>query len=335
MSKKKSYVTEKLAINDLKFYYGIPHSHTAFSTGQGTPIDAFEHARHNGLDFLVISDHNNYLIKKVRIKGSEFTKWDASKLISIKYNKKHENFLPVIGFESKTSSFGDMNIINPNNFFTGNVSNIQLLILWMLNNPNSFVTINHPHKQIQHLDYNPILNRIITSIEVGNGSYPNHYVRYEKYYYYMLDCGWKLGAINSQDNHRINFGDSENLTCFISSSLNYSSFINAFRKRRTYSTESRTLKMYFTINNYFMGDILSKNQEELTFNIYASDINRKIIEIHIISNGGKVIKRINDLTLNKIKYIYKHIPEANEKWYVIKIILENNKMAISSPIFRQ
>lgn len=335
MSKKKSYVTEKLAINDLKFYYGIPHSHTAFSTGQGTPIDAFEHARHNGLDFLVISDHNNYLIKKVRIKGSEFTKWDASKLISIKYNKKHENFLPVIGFESKTSSFGDMNIINPNNFFTGNVSNIQLLILWMLNNPNSFVTINHPHKQIQHLDYNPILNRIITSIEVGNGSYPNHYVRYEKYYYYMLDCGWKLGAINSQDNHRINFGDSENLTCFISSSLNYSSFINAFRKRRTYSTESRTLKMYFTINNYFMGDILSKNEEELTFNIYASDINRKIIEIHIISNGGKVIKRINDLTLNKIKYIYKHIPEANEKWYVIKIILENNKMAISSPIFRQ
>lgn len=335
MSKKKSDKTDELNLDNLKFYYGIPHSHTAFSTGAGTPIDAFEYARHNGLDFLVITDHNNYLIKKVRIKGTEFSKWDASKLISIKYNKKHENFLSVIGFESKTSSFGDMNIINPKNFFTGNVSNMQLLILWMLNNPDSFVTINHPHKQIQYLDYNPILNRIITSIEVGNGSYPNHYVRYEKYYYYMLDCGWKLSAINGQDNHRINFGDSENLTCFLSSSLTYNSLVTAFRKRRTYSTESRTLKMYFSINNAFMGDIISKNESELTFNIFASDINCKIFEIHIISSGGKIIKRINDLNLNKIKYIYKHIPSDNEKWYIIKIILENNKVAISSPIFRQ
>ncbi len=334
MSRKKIDIHELNSAN-MKYYYGIPHSHTAFSTGQGTPIDAYEHARHNGLDFLIITDHNNYLIKKVKIKGTPFTKWDASQYISTKYRKKHENFLSLVGFESKTSSFGDMNIINSNTFFTGNINNIQLLFLWMLNNPNAFVTINHPHKEIQHLEYNPILNKLITSIEVGNGSYPNHYIRYEKYYYYMLDSKWKLGAVNGADNHRINFGDSENLTCFISDSLTPYSLVNAFRLRRTFSTESRTLKMHFFINKTFMGSIISEKETPLTFKIFASDTNYKISEINIITNNGHIIARISDLNLNKIKYLYKHIPSNNETWYIIKIILENDKTAISSPIFRE
>ena len=61
-----------------------------------------------------------------------------------------------------------MNIINSSRFFTGTVNNMQLLILWMLNNPTAFISINHPHKQIENLEYNPILNKLITSIEVGN-----------------------------------------------------------------------------------------------------------------------------------------------------------------------
>lgn len=334
LSKKKSDV-QQINYSNLKYYYGIPHCHTRFSTGQGTPIDAYEHARHNGLDFLIITDHNNYLIKKVKMKNNIYTRWDASQYISVKYRKKHDNFLSLIGFESKTNAFGDMNIVNSKTFFTGNISNIQFLLLWMLNNPNAFVTINHPHKEIQHLEYNPILNKLITSIEVGNGSPPNHYVRYEKYYYYMLDCGWKLGAINGADNHRIDFGDSENLTCFISSSLSPDSLVYAFRNRRTYSTESRTLKMYFTINGNFMGSIISVKDVPLMFNISISDTNYKIKEIQIITNNVHIITHIKDLNLHKIKYIYKHIPSDSERWYVIKAILENDKTAISSPIFRK
>ncbi|EKQ53838.1 MULTISPECIES: histidinol-phosphatase [unclassified Clostridium] len=334
MGKKRSPRTN-FNIDELNFYYGIPHAHCGFSTGRGTPIEAFDYARHNGLDFLILTDHNNYLAKTVRLKGSELSKWDASKYLAARYNKKHENFLALIGFESKTDPYGDINVVNSNRFFTGTVNNMQLLVLWMLNNPNSFISINHPHKAIEYLEYNPIINKLITSVEVGNGSSPNKYLRYEKHYYNLLDKNWKLGAINSQDNHRLNFGDDENLTCIIADELSTTSLIDAFRNRRTYSTESRTLIMYFTINNDFMGDILSLENDNLQFTIFAHDPLHKISEIHIISSGGTVIKKISDLNLNKVKYLYNHDSNENELWYIIKVILDNNKIAISSPIFKE
>jgi hypothetical protein len=331
---KKKSSKNNLNIDDLNFYYGIPHAHCSFSTGQGTPIEAFDYARHNGLDFLILTDHNNYLTKTVQLKGNELSKWDTMRYLAARYNKKHENFLALIGFESKTNPFGDINVVNPNRFFTGAVNNLQLLILWMLNNPNAFISINHPHKTINHLEHNPILNKIITSIEVGNGSYPNKYLRYEKYYYHLLDKKWKLGAINGQDNHRLNFGDDENLTCIIAEELTPASLVDAFRNRHTYSTESRSLNMYFTIDNYFMGDIIPMQSENLKFSIFAHDPIHKISEIDIISSGGSTIKKISNLNLNKVKYLYSHEALENELWYIIKITLDNNKIAISSPIFR-
>jgi hypothetical protein len=333
LGKKKS-TKININIDDLNFYYGIPHAHCSFSTGRGTPIEAFDYARHAGLDFLILTDHNNYLTKTVQIKGNELSKWDAAKYIATRYNKKHENFLALIGFESKTNPFGDINVVNSNRFFTGTVNNMQLLVLWMLNNPTAFVSINHPHKVIEHLEYNPILNKLITSIEVGNGSSPNKYLRYEKYYYYLLDNGWKLGAINGQDNHKLNFGDDENLTCIVADELTSNSLVAAFRNRRTYSTESKSLTMYFTINNKLMGDTIPLDGNELQFLIFAHDPIHKILEIDIISIGGTIIKKISDLNLNKVKYLYNHDPLQNEVWYIIKIKLDNNKIAISSPIFR-
>lgn len=334
MGKKKS-IKNNLNIDDFKFYYGIPHAHCGFSTGVGTPIEAFDHARHNGLNFLILTDHNNYLTETLSVKGSKLSKWDTAKYLSARYNKKHDNFLSIIGFESKTTSFGDINIINSIRFFTGTVNNFQLLVLWMLNNPKSFISINHPHKTIEHLDFNPLLNKLITCIEVGNGSYKKKYSRYEKYYYTLLDKGWKLGAINSQDNHKMDFGDEDNLTCVIASELTTTSLIDAFRNRRTYSTESRTLTMYFSINDGFMGDVIPFESEKLQFSIYANDQVNKILELDIISTNGTIIKKISNLNLNKVKYLYMHEPLINEKWYLIRVHLEHNKIALSSPIFRE
>ena len=316
-----------------KYYYGIPHCHTAYSTGRGTPLDAFEYGKENDLDFMIITDHNSFLEKTISIQGKEISRWISTKNIVEKFRKKNENFLPLIGFETKTSPYGDFNIINPSTFFTGVVRNLNLLLFWMMNNPDSFITINHPHRSITLLDYNEYLNKLITSIEVGNGIYPNKYIRYDKYYYALLDKGWRLGAINGQDNHRINFGDSENLTVIISQELSRTSLIKAFRERRTFSTESKTLRMFFKINDFFMGDEITDSPKKLRFMIFAEDLKRKILSIEILSNGGKTIKKISNINLNSIKYIYEQEINEKESWYVIKINEEGNRIAISSPIF--
>ena len=129
------------------------------------------------------------------------------------------------------------------------------------------------------------------------------------------------------------FGDSENLTVIIAQELSKASLIKAFRERRTFSTESRSLKMFFKINDYFMGDEITKPLKKLRFIIFAEDLKRKIFSIEILSNGGKTIKKLSDINLNSIKYIYEQEVNEKENWYVIKINEEGNRIAISSPIF--
>ncbi len=314
-----------------KFFYGIPHAHTIYSTGRGTPINAYEYALNKGLDFLIITDHNSCLNKNIDINNKTLSKWSSSKYMCDKFNRKNDNFLSMIGFETK-SSYGDMNIINPNTFFKGTITDLRLIILWMLNNPNSIITLNHPHKNILKLKYNEMLNKIITSIEVGNGSYLEKYTRHDIYYYKLLDMGWKLGAINGQDNHRINFGDYDNLTAVVTKELNKQSLINAFRNRTTYSTESRTLKFFFTINKFMMGSEIERN-DKLNFNIFAEDSINKIKDMEIVTNNNKIIKEISNINLHSVKYMYEHKPSDNETWYIIRIRQNNNRLAISSPIF--
>lgn len=334
MSRNK-YKNTKISdfdVNKIKYYYGIPHCHSEFSTGRGTPMQLYEYAIKCKLDFLFITDHNVYLNESTKIKDSTVTKWSATNIYASKAKRSVDNFLPIVGFECKTT-FGDLNIINSSNFFTGSVKDFRILALWMLNNSDSFISINHPHKNITNLVFNEVYNKLITSIEVCNGNPASKYTRHEKYYYSLLDEGWKLGAINGQDNHKINFNDSENLTVYIGNELNKWSLIDAFRNHRTYSTESRFLKFHFFINEGFMGDTLVMKTDKLKFSIFVEDIKYKIKQIDVLSNGGTVIKSIENINLNNIKYLYEHIPSQKENWYVIRILQEQGKIAVSSPIF--
>lgn len=337
MSKSKSKSKHKNKIifdqNKLKYYYGIPHCHSSYSTGKGTPLDLYEFAIKCGLDFLFVTDHNDFLANKTIVKERSFTKWEATNYFSNKIRKNEEDFLPIVGFECRSISFGDFNVINPSNFFTGTVKDLRLLTLWMLNNSQAFIIINHPHKEIGKIQYNEVFNKIITSIEVYNGNPASKYTKHEKYYYQLLDKGWKLGAVNGQDNHRINFDQSDNLTAYIANDLSRNSLIDAFRSHRTYSTESRFLKLHFSIDETFMGDTLSIYSSKVKFSIFTEDIRYKIKEIQIISNGGTIIKKIEDINLNSIKYIYEHQSLNSETWYVIRVLQDENKTAVSSPIF--
>jgi hypothetical protein len=333
LGRKRSKDIRSFDKSNIRYYYGIPHCHTEYSTGKGSPMEAYEYAYKAGLNFMFITDHNSYLSDKVYIKDNNHSKFQGTKIYASRMRKKYSDFLPLVGFESKTSLYGDLNIINSNNFFTGTIKDLKILTLWMLNNPDAFISLNHPHKNIKNLPYNEFLNRLITSIEVGNGNLDGKYTRHDKYYYSLLDSGWMLGAINGQDNHKINFGDSENLTVCICNSLSSNNIISAFRERRTYSTESRYLRFYFTINDEFMGEEINISSTKLRFMISAEDIKYKIREIQIISNNGKVIRSIENINLNSIKYLYEHKNEKNETWYIIKIIEDDNKVAFSSPIF--
>jgi len=329
LGRKKSKDIDNFDKSNIKYYYGIANYDTVYSTGKVTPIDAYEYAYKLGLNFMFTTDHNSYLSDEVYIKESKYSKFQGSKIYASRIRKKYTDFIPLVGFKCSTNQYGDINIINTNNFFTNIIGDFKILALWMLNNIDAFITFNYINKNNKLLPYNEVLNKIITSVEVNN-----KIPKSDKYYYNFLDLGWMLGAISKYSiNNTLNLGESENLTVCICNNLSTSNIISAFRERRTYSTESRYLKFYFTINDEFMGEEVFISSSKIRFMIFAEDMKYKIKELQIISNNGKVIRAIENINLNSIKYLYEHRKENNESWYIIKIIEDDNRVAFSSPIF--
>lgn len=319
--------------SNLKFYYGISSYPTNYSTGKVSPMEAYEYAYKSGLNFMFLTDYNYCLSEEVYIKENIHSKFQGLRIYASRMRKKYIDFLPIVGFKCKTSLFGDFNIINTNTFFNSEVRDLKILLLWMLNNPDSFISVTHPHRNKKIIPYNEILNKVITSIEVGGYSSDIQNTNYDKYYFNLLDEGWLLGAINGENTDKLNISNSENLTVCICNNLSTDNIISSFRERRTYSTESRFLKFYFTINDEFMGEKLYSPTDKLRFMIFAEDMKYKIREIQIITNKGKILRAIENINLNSIKYLYEHKKDDCETWYIIKLIQDDNKTTYSSPIF--
>lgn len=259
---------------------------------------------------------------------------DQSKKKTLKhFNKNDKYFLGIQGFEIKIKSIGDLNIINSKNHVKGSIKDLDKLLTW-LQRENCICIINHPGDSIERLKNHYELNQYIPLIEVGNGSSPYKYTRYFKHYFKLLDAGWKLGAVNGQDNHLANWGNSSNLTVVLSEKLSCRHILEGMKKRRTYSTESRTLKLVYKINDTWMGSTLQcKASEYLNFHLYIEDIEVPLEKVQIISMGGKVVKEFICNKSHKLKYEFKIPASHEENWYVIKVIQADNKLALSSPIF--
>ncbi|MCY6355783.1 CehA/McbA family metallohydrolase [Clostridium sp. ZS2-4] len=313
------------------FYYGIPHAHTSYSTGKGTPSEAFKYSLDKNLDFLIITDHSSSLQKSFKDKKGCKSKWKLTEDQSRNFNNKNNNFLALRGFEVSSNRYGHFNVLGSKNCFNYKIKNFDNFASWLNKEGNPIVSINHPHKYIDSFNYSIHLDKFINFIEILNGSTPDKYVNGEKYYYKLLDKGWHIGALNGQDNHKANWGDSDNLTVVISKSLKEKDFMEALKNRRAYSTQTRTLKLIVKANDYWMGSILPLDKK-ITFTIKAEDKKNPIKRIELISNGAEILKSKNFSKKNKIKLNF-YMPFKKGKWYVIKIIHENGLFGISSAFF--
>ncbi|MDF2882240.1 MAG: hypothetical protein K0R54_2797 [Clostridiaceae bacterium] len=314
------------------YYFGIPHAHTCYSTGHGTPTDAYEYARGKKLDFLIVTDHCSRLNKSM---GKEhITRWDKVIKESEDINKSHKRFLALAGFEISIKRCGDFNVINTQEIINRKINNINEFYSWLKDKKGALVLINHPDDSIENFENNDSLRQVVNLIEVGNGCAPYKYTRKDKYYFNLLDKGWRIGAINGQDNHLKNWGDSDNLTAIVSYSLKNRDIIEALKSMRTYSTESRTLKLSFKCNDKWMGSTLNVHSEQLlNIEIKASDRINGINELQIISCNNEIVKSYKCRGEHKVKWNIDLQNDNSKNWYVVKVIEDNSKQAISSPIF--
>ncbi len=322
------FIIEKEALYNI--YYGIPHCHTNYSTGKGSPAEACKTALKNKLDFIFITDHIAYLNKNITYKSKTKRKWDILIKTCEKSSIKNK-FLALPGYEVKVKGQGHFNVIFIDTLKNNHCKNLKALAKY-LENENCIISINHPSKNVVKFNNSKELENTVNLIEVGNGSPPFKYKRYDKTYFNLLDKGWHLAAINGQDNHNKNWGNTDNLTAVITDDLNKASLYTAFKKRQIYSTESRSLKLLVKANNHLMGSKISLGKSStINFKIKGEDPLNKIYKIQLISNQGEIIKE-KIYNKNNIDWNFK-VESCKNSWYVVRIILDSDKRALSSAIF--
>jgi hypothetical protein len=329
-------------LEDYVFSYGIPHSHTSFSDGTGTPAEAYERARTNGLNFLIVTDHQGKLVngksnydRSILISGSKHPKWEMLKLEASSINKRYDNFIALCGFELSTKFWGHINIINSESIIERKPYDLKELYEWLCKEEDILLSINHPYRSPRTLPFSHNFDNFVNLYEVGNGSTTRVYNRAEQNYYSALDDGWHIAAINGQDNHSDDWGDSSNVTAVVCSELTPGALIDGIKLRRVYSTESRTLKLIVKFNNFWMGSILNlKSDDIIRAHILAEDLENPIEKLHLISNGGKILVE-KDFNNKKCEWNFDLNINSEYSWYVVKVIHSDGKIAISSAIFVQ
>lgn len=257
-----------------------------------------------------------------------------------------KKFLGLYGFEmtypyNVDNPIGHINIFNSKGFITekhGDMMNLDNFYNYIYNQENLIGQFNHPGEKFgnfNNLEYSSKGDAIISLLEVRNGYNSDDSKNIKSYdmYQLALDKGWHVAPTCNQDNHRVNFGiANEFRTVVLCSELTKDALYDALKNMRVYASEDKNLKVDYTINNLPMGSKITKCSR-LNFYISAvdNDKNDKIKEIQVISNKGKIVKSKNfDSNIARLEFSMK---SNKNSFYYVKIIQDNEKTSVTSPIW--
>lgn len=334
-------------LTDPLFIRGVPHSHTSYSDGAGTPTEAYEFALNIGIDYLFVTDHSNWLDGDLyhpdrnQYLETEGSQWWSTRIEAEEFNLLHDDvFTALRGFEMTFQDVGHINVYATTNYVERNtMSSLFEFYQWMMDvyeeeDGKIFAAFNHPNwpsDSFNNLAYVPELDKIIQLIEVANGAPPYSYVRAEGHYIKALDQGWHVGAVNSQDNHARNWGAPDNLTGLVVTDNTAEAIYEAMRARRTYATETRRLELTFKANDFWMGSVVCA--EVLDFEVELFDPDVAIEKVEVITNGGAVLDTLEVGGQNHVQWVFSHVPGPGRQWYYVRVTHVNGALAWSSPIF--
>lgn len=250
-------------------YFGYLHSHTGYSDGQGTPDQAYRHARdQGGMDFFAVSDHSELLS----------TWWFNNEWAKIRSaadaHYQPGSYVTLWGFEYSNPLLGHALVLNTSDF-TSAFTSLLLgdLYGWIRRRPAGFATFNHPGNyddlgtEFYHLAVidEGVVPQVL-GIELWNGAdgfdrfyYDNQWNDSEVSY---LDIGnrngWFLGALGGQDNHVPDWGTKNQFrTAVLAKGLTREELIEAYRARRFYATEDKDLHLDVRCAGFPMGSRLA------------------------------------------------------------------------------
>lgn len=232
----------------MNLYSGELHAHTSDSDGSGTIEEAYAYARDVAkLDFFSVTDHSNSFKNEI-YQGNHQTNADS-------YNDPG-TFVALYGYEqtySATTYYGHLNTINYGSLTTRS-SLLRDYYSTMTTDENSIVMFNHPGYRwgnfCEYEFWSEEFDKVVNLTEIKGKSYDTEYAL-------SLTKGWHVSPLYNEDNHSPNWGNAYEYCGYaLAPSLTRQNIVEAFQKNRTYTTTDKTLKIYYKINDEWMGSRL-------------------------------------------------------------------------------
>ncbi len=308
---------------NMNCYRGEVHTHTAESDGMGTPLEAMISARDAaGMDFFAVTEHSSYLIDD---------KYREQIKLANRLNSPGK-FAALYGWEMTWSHpnglWGHMNLIgckdvilNKDDFSLG------MFYEW-IEKHGGVGMFNHPGYSWGNFnEYKipaEISNRNVALAEIKGPAY-------EREYQHMLKKGYRVSPVYNEDNHAGTWGIANDWFGFaLAPYLSRENILDAFRKRRTYSTSDKTLKLKYSINGKWMGEEIDYSDNLSVKVELSTDLETGIGRIQLIGIGGIVVSEIN-AGLRR-QYNWEFTVPAEYPYYYVRIV-GKDKFTVTSPIW--
>jgi hypothetical protein len=223
------------------------------------------------------------------------------------------SFVALSGFEMTWSNkeYGHINTYNTPGYVSRNDPyfnlagglGLQRYYAEIANYQESISQLNHPGTTFGDFSdfayYSAATDKVLNLIEVGNGDGTNKqlnagYWRSDAYYDRALELGWHVAPTNNQDNHRANWGVSnDHRTVILAAELTRDGVLEALQNRRVYASEDKNADVLFFVDEQPMGTIMSATPDTLHFDIDIAEHDENIGQVSVIAKGGQIVRSEN------------------------------------------
>lgn len=306
----------------MRLFTGQVHSHTRYSDGTGSPLDAMTYARDVGkVDFFSVSDHCFMTAKD----GMEGRRARADEL------NENGKFATLFGFEMTwlTDGFwGHMNLLNTDWYDCSRQTALPAFYEKIAADENAVAMFNHPEYRWGDFDsfryHSKEVDDRLCLIEIRDPKFDNAYAL-------MLSRGWHAAPVWNEDNHKPNWTTAtKGAGVVLAHTLTRENILDAMRRRRTYSTSDRSTKVLYRVNGEWLGARLH-NPETLSFEVLVSTENEAGIgDLYLVSEDNIVVAHTQAGTLRQ--FAWRLDLPAEFDYYYLKI-RNGEAYTVTAPIF--
>lgn len=290
-----------------RFYYGDLHVHSDASDGQYNCYELGIMAQRQGLDFIALSNHNNYSenYSLPRISGITFIP-----AVEWTHYKGHMNF------------FGPLNPFD-NSFITNSAEEMKKLIAAAIKK-GAVISVNHPEDELCPYLWGD--DSAYEMMEIWNGPMRPANERAIKKWTDLLKTGRKISAVGGSDYH----GDSSPsrmgspVTAVYSDSQSAEDLLSSIRAGRSFVAADKNAPcLFMRCRDSIMGGTVCTDEPAVTLDITAER-----------ADGCKlfVVTATGETEITGKTYI--EIPVEASRFAYIKAIDGSNAVtAVTNPIY--